>query len=73
MNYIISYTTYDSIGRVLKSGNMKVKNKDSELSAKVALDRFLSSKEPKMSRMIVWSCERDVMDAFGGLLGDIFK
>jgi hypothetical protein len=69
-DYLIEYTVKSKEGVVLKSGKMKVKNKMSELQAKVNLEDFLKKKYPKFGQLIIHKCSVD--SPFDNIFGDIF-
>ena len=72
MTYLISYTMYDNLGRVIKSGEMKVHRRKDEFDAKTSLDKYLQSKYPRMARLVIHRCEFDVSDNPFSFFNDIW-
>lgn len=70
-NYTIEYSLYHG-PRLLKEGTMKVKNKDNDIAAKVALEKYLNTKMD-FNRMEVRSCtleysmDSDIINFFNNL------
>ena len=71
MNYLIKYTIKDKPGAIIKSGTIVVKNKYTELHAKMSLNSYLMNKHPAMSELIIHSCE--VENDIPQFFKDIFK
>lgn len=65
--YIIKYGMYFT-DQSYQSGTMKVKNCFSDLQAKIKLEKYLARKHPMFDRMVVYSCNKDVLGFF-----DFFK
>lgn len=67
--YIVSYSIYNNRNELIKSGQAKLKNKYSELDAKISTDTNLRKLYPTLSRLIVHSCieENPFKDIFGGI------
>lgn len=70
-NYIISYLVYDNKNCIIKQGKARLKNKYSELEAKIATETNLRKLHPSMNRLVITSCA--VESPFGDIFGDIFK
>lgn len=60
-NYIIDYMAKDKKGNVLKSGKIRVKNKDNEFVAQVEFEKYLQRNYPNFGQLIVNSCVEDNM------------
>ncbi|WBC28451.1 hypothetical protein RPMD05_66 [Rhodobacteraceae phage LS06-2018-MD05] len=56
--YQIKYSLFDSNKKIVKWGEIKVKNKDNELAAKVSLEKYLRTKY-KFHNMVVHECKRN--------------
>lgn len=62
--FLINYILILLSGSV--EGKMRVKNKESELQAKIHLELFLKRKYPDFVRLIIFKCEPDIIsDLFG--------
>jgi hypothetical protein len=70
MNFIIDYTILRADKTVLKVGQIIVKNKLSEIQAKVMLEEYLRKKHPEFGFLIVNACleHTEMRD----MLNDIF-
>ena len=68
MQFLIKYRCYSKQG-LIKSGTMRVKNRQNSLDAKVSLDRYFEKTLPEFSYMVVDSCEEDleILDFFNGI------
>lgn len=54
--FLITYQVFDSNEKIIKEGKMRVKNKESELSAKIGLEAFFKKKLPNFKRVYVLKC-----------------
>jgi len=57
--FIIAYEVYDNKNNIIKNGNMKCKNKFTELDAKISLETFLKKKYNNFYKLIILSCKED--------------
>jgi len=62
--YLIKYSAFDLNNKLIESKSIKVKNKDTEFIAKVELERYLQRKLFGFNRLIIHSCEADLMASF---------
>ena len=75
VNYIIEYTVLSKIDAVIKTGTIKVKNKESELAAKCSLEDFLDRKYEHFHKLVIHKCTEDIdlgddtLNAFKDLFG----
>ena len=69
--YIIKYKVVTKF--VIGEGTMKVHKCLDGIHAKAKLERYLSDRKVGFERLIVISCEEDVMSMFDGMFRDIFK
>jgi hypothetical protein len=68
--YLIEYSVYNSSGNVIKDHKkMRIKNKASELAAKIGLEKYLERKIEGFSHMVIHKCE--VENPFQSMFGDI--
>jgi hypothetical protein len=73
-NYIIAYQVIGKYNQVIKSGKMRVKNKETSIHAQIDLEEFLKRKISGFVRLEVLKCEEDVVGhIFGDIFGDIFR
>lgn len=70
-NYIISYLIYDNKNCIIKQGKARLKNKYSELEAKISTETNLRKLYPNMDRLVVTACIFE--NPFKDIFGDIFK
>lgn len=85
--YIIKYIAQDKIGRTIKKGEFKVKNKESSIQAQIAFEDYLKRNYLQFNKLIVHDCKEDIGfdnlfgdkkngdfdNPFGNIFGDIFK
>lgn len=70
-NYTINYKAYNG-DTLIKEGTYNVKNKLSELSAKISLEAYLKKKIPNITHIhMTIPLNTDTM--FGGIFKGIFK
>jgi hypothetical protein len=60
MNYLIDYEFYDDNNDIIKAGMMRVENCQSELHAKIRLEKYLALKYPNFNRLVVHRCTPDI-------------
>jgi hypothetical protein len=73
-NYIIDYRVIGRYNQIIKSGTMRVKNKETSIHAQIDLEEFLKRKVSGFVRLVVVKCKDDVVgDIFGSIFGDIFR
>jgi len=70
-NYIVSYSIYDDRNMLIKSGEARLKNKYSELEAKLSTETNLRKLYPRLNRLVIHYCV--VENPFGDIFGNIFK
>jgi len=80
--FIIEYTCYDTNNQIIKSGKMKVKNREHRFEAQCDFENFLKKKHLNFGRLVIIECKKenpfgensDIFsdDAFGKIFGDIF-
>ena len=70
-NYIVSYLIYDNKNVLIKNGQAKLKNKYSQLEAKIATETNLKKIYPNMDRLVITSCI--IENPFSDMFGNIFK
>lgn len=68
MTFLIDYQLLNS-DRIVKSGTIKVKNKQNELEAKIKLEEYLK-KNNSFDRMIITKCEEDFLSTWNSLFGN---
>jgi len=69
--YIIEYEVHSKDGAVLKSGKIRVKNKETSIHAQVSLEEYLKRKVSGFDRLIVKSCkEENINNIFKDMFGD---
>jgi hypothetical protein len=68
--YIIKYEVYNSIDIVLKHGTMKAKNKETEIEAKVGLEKFLQKSVTGFHRLVILECKEEF--DYKNFFGDLF-
>lgn len=75
--YIIEYTVKSKNDVILKTGKIKVKNKLSELDAKIKLEQYLQKKYSDFNQLIIHNCNifNPLSEIFGDTneVNDIFK
>lgn len=74
-NYIVSYFIYDDRNNLIKEGKARLKNKYSELDAKISSETNLRKLYSNMSRLVITSCvtENPFNDLFGGQFNNPFN
>lgn len=60
--YLITYIAYNSIDVIIKEGSIKVKNQDTEIGAKVNLEKYLKKKYKYFNKLVITKCEIDFDD-----------
>ncbi len=68
--FLISYTAFDSSNRVIKEGQFKVKNQESEIGAKINFEKYLQRTLKGFHRLYIKKCTEM---PFSGQFGDIFN
>lgn len=63
--YLIEYRALDAQNIVIKEGKIKVKNKMSQMQAKIDLEKYLIKKLPNFNKLIVLKCDEDFASVFG--------
>jgi ACT domain-containing protein len=58
-DYIVKYTAYDNVGRVIKSGSIRAKNKFSDIQAGLGVDTHIKATIPNVSRVQIHSCKAE--------------
>ena len=74
-NYLIEFTCFDRDEKILSAGKMRVKNKESDIAAKVGLERYLQKQHKGFGRLVVKSCqaEHPLASIFGNIPGMEWK
>ena len=67
--YIIEYEAQSTIGAILRSGKMRVKNKTSSIQAQMALEDYLKRHVTEFDRLIVNSCKVDTLGNLFSMFG----
>lgn len=70
-NYLIEYKVCKKDGTVIKSGKMRVKNKTSDIEAKVMLERYFKKHIPDFGSLVVVNCFKD--NNLISMFNDIFN
>lgn len=68
MAFTITYYILDKKKDKIKDGKIKVKNRDTEIGAKVYLEKYLRKKVLYFDRLVITECKQDLdfNDIFGG-------
>lgn len=67
--FLIEYQVFDKNEKIIKEGTIKVKNKPTELSAKIGLDKYLRKKIKGFNRLFIRKCKNQ--DGFTDFFKDI--
>lgn len=70
-NYLIEYKVYKKDGTVIKSGKMRVKNKSSDIEAKVMLEGYFKKHILDFGSLVVVNCFKD--NNLISMFNDIFN
>jgi hypothetical protein len=74
--FIIDYRVESSIGAILRTGKVKVKNQKDDIGAQINLEKKLKRDVPHFHRMVVLSVKEDIFfgdDDVFNFLNDIWK
>jgi len=69
--FAIEYVILNSDGRVIKEGEINVKNKTTKFEAQCSLEVFLKKKHPDFKSMIIKKCNEksDILNMFDEIFG----
>lgn len=70
--FLITYEAYDINNTIIKKGQFKIKNQNSELGAKVNFEKYLIRKLSNFNRLYISECREQVGNQFGDLFNNIF-